>query len=323
MVDFQKIREKIRNLGFSRVLVQFPEGMKIYAWEIKANLSPFEVFISTKPCYGACDIEVEEGMATLQIGHSEIPNIEYPSQVIFAEGFSNVAFREVVEKYIERGEPYRKLGLVASVQHVNALKEVKEILESVGFEVFIGRGDGRVKYPGPILGCNFSTARDVANNVDAFLFLGTGEFHAMGVEIVTGKKVFVLDPYSSRISEVSEKVKHFIRQRYGAIAKGAEARRFGIIVSRKIGQRRLKLAEHIKQVIEDTGREALLLITDDINPEGMYYDVDVFVNTACPRVTYDDYMRFPKIVLTPIELEIALGVKNWEKFVFDEIVEVD
>ena len=323
IVDFQRIKEKIRDLGFTKVLVQLPEGMKIYAWEIKASLSPLEVFVSTKPCYGACDIEVYNGMATLQIGHSEIPNINYPQEIIFAEAFANVSFREVLGKYIEMGKPYRRLGLVTSVQHINALQEVKEFLEDHGYEAFIGNGDGRIKYAGQILGCNFSTARNIANNVDAYLFLGTGKFHAMGVEMVTGKKVFVLDPYSSQISEVSEKVEHFIRQRYGAIARVSEAKRFGIIVSKKIGQRRLRLAEHIKDVIENAGRESLFLLTEDINPEEMYYDVDAYVNTACPRVSYDDYMRFPKVIVTPIELEIALSMKKWERFMFDEIVEVD
>ena len=321
-IDFQSLREKIRSEGFERVLLQLPEGLKIYATEIVDALKGYNVYISTKPCYGACDIEVYPDMLTLHFGHSEIPNIKYPPNIVFVETFSKVSFKNVVEKFLE-DHSCDSAGLVASVQHIPQINEVRELLESRGIETYVGNGDGRVKYPGQILGCNFSTAREVAKKVSCFLFLGTGDFHAMGVEMATGKKTYVIDPFAEKYHEVSEKVSRFMRQRFGAIVKAEEADKYGIIVSSKIGQRRIKLAMALKEMIESTGKKAYLLMSDVIIPEELYYDVDVYVNTACPRVTYDDYLRFPRPIISPVELEIALKFKLWENFKFDEIVEVD
>ena len=50
-----------------------------------------------------------------------------------------------------------------------------------------------------------------------------------------------------------------------------------------------------------------------------FYPVDAFVNTACPRIAIDDAVRYRKPLITPFELEVALG-KKWETgYMFDEI----
>ncbi len=51
-----------------------------------------------------------------------------------------------------------------------------------------------------------------------------------------------------------------------------------------------------------------------------FYPVDAFVNTACPRIAIDDAVRYRKPLITPFELEVALGEKQWETgYMFDEI----
>ena len=51
-----------------------------------------------------------------------------------------------------------------------------------------------------------------------------------------------------------------------------------------------------------------------------FYPVDAFVNTACPRIAIDDSVRYAKPLITPFELEVALGEKKWELgYKFDEI----
>ncbi|HDY74833.1 MAG TPA: diphthamide biosynthesis enzyme Dph2, partial [Euryarchaeota archaeon] len=48
--------------------------------------------------------------------------------------------------------------------------------------------------------------------------------------------------------------------------------------------------------------------------------LDAFVNTACPRITIDDTARYKRPVLTPIELGIVLGLREWDDYAMDEIV---
>jgi 2-(3-amino-3-carboxypropyl)histidine synthase len=319
-IDFGSLSEKIKKMGFKRVLLQLPEGMQIYAQEIAEKLDEFDVFISANPCYGACDIETYPDMLTIQFGHSEIPNISYPPNILFVEAFATISFEEVVREFL-RGVDCSRIGILASVQHIREMERVKKLIEEYGRLAFIGVGDSRIKYPGQVLGCNFSAARKIKEDVECFILLGTGLFHGLGVRIVADREVYVLDPYANRITKVE--VDKFIKQRYLAISKAMDASRFGIIVSSKIGQRRIKLALHLKKIIEDSGRRAYLIMTDVVVPENLYYDVDVFVNTACPRITYDEYDRFKKPVISGGELLIALGVRRWEDLAFDEIVEVD
>ncbi|MEM4645842.1 MAG: diphthamide synthesis protein, partial [Archaeoglobaceae archaeon] len=37
---------------------------------------------------------------------------------------------------------------------------------------------------------------------------------------------------------------------------------------------------------------------------------DFYVNTACPRISYDDYKRFSKPIITPQEFEVLIGLKE-------------
>jgi len=319
-IDFDSLSEKIKKLGYEKILLQLPEGMQIYAQEIADKLDDFEVFISANPCYGACDIETYPDMLTIQFGHSEIPNISYPENVIFIEAFAKTSFQRVLEEFLNDVH-CKRIGILASVQHIKEIENVKKVIEENGRLAFVGDGDSRIKYPGQVLGCNFSTAREIMRDVECFILLGTGHFHGLGAKMVTKQDVYVLDPYTNRISKINEE--KFVRQRYLAISKAKDASTFGIIVSSKIGQRRTKLALHLKKSIENVGKKAYLIMTDVVVPENLYYDVDVFVNTACPRITYDDFYRFRKPVISGIELLIALGKKRWEDLTFDEIVEVD
>ena len=92
-----------------------------------------------------------------------------------------------------------------------------------------------------------------------------------------------------------------------------------MIVCSKIGQNRSDLADGMVAMLREHGRAAHKLVIEEINPTAlMSYQVDAFVNTACPRIAMDDAAR-PKPMLTPPELEIALGEREWGQYLFDQI----
>ena len=55
-------------------------------------------------------------------------------------------------------------------------------------------GAGTIK--GQVLGCNFSAIKNL--DADAFLYVGSGNFHALGIKLFTDKPVIVADPYLGR-----------------------------------------------------------------------------------------------------------------------------
>jgi 2-(3-amino-3-carboxypropyl)histidine synthase len=91
-------------------------------------------------------------------------------------------------------------------------------------------------------------------------------------------------------------------------------------MSTKPGQARPDLAMKIKNDLKINGRSGTLIAFDYISPENVdYLPFEAFINTACPRLTIDDYLRYKKPIITPVELEIVLNIRSWDEYTLDEI----
>ena len=56
------------------------------------------------------------------------------------------------------------------------------------------------------------------------------------------------------------------------------------------------------------------------DPENLtHIGMDALVSTACSRIAIDDEARYPLPVLTPPELAIALGKRDWNDYILDEL----
>ena len=77
----------------------------------------------------------------------------------------------------------------------------------------------------------------------------------------------------------------------------------------------------MNRILEKHGRKGYLLALDHVSADLIdFYPVDAFVNRACPRIAIDDSVRYNEPLVTPYELEVALGEKMWENgYQFDEI----
>ena len=92
----------------------------------------------------------------------------------------------------------KKTALAATVQFVDQMKEIKERLGSKA-EV----KKGRQKYPGQVLGCDVSAVENV--KADAILYIGDGRFHPIAIKLKTNKDVYILNPYTSKITKLETK----------------------------------------------------------------------------------------------------------------------
>jgi 2-(3-amino-3-carboxypropyl)histidine synthase len=307
-----------RTVGF-----QFPEGLKRKGAELARRVEEatgVEVIISGDPCFGACDLDrtlLEYVDILFHFGHAELGDLKLSDKIYFIEARSAVDVRPVVEKAVLELEG-KRVGLITTVQHVHKLPEACAVLRAEGRTCVIGRGDKRIAYPGQVLGCNFSAAR--AEECDEYLYIGSGDFHPLGVALSTKKRVLAADPFSGEVREVDPS--KILRQRSAVIAKSLDVKVFGIIVSSKSGQTRLELASALKKRAEKHGKEAFLILIDLVTPDQLLqFKVDAFVNTACPRLAIDEVGRFPSPMLTPQEFEIVLGEREWDKLVLDEVAE--
>ncbi len=331
-LNIEKAVETINEKDYKKVCLQIPEGLRVYAFEIVKFLekeTSASIIISADPCFGACDVANYELQnldveLIIQIGHTQIEDIEnYWIPTLFINAESDLNISKVIEKAIPLIKG-KKIGIISTSQHIHTFETVKEILIKNNFQPVIGKGDNRIALTGQILGCNFSAATSIVDNVDSFLFIGSGNFHPLGLMLTTRKPVIAVDPYTNqtRIKELEELKDIVLRQRYGAIARSKDAKRFGILVGIKRGQQRIELAYKIKSILESKQKESFIITLSNFLPSYLqgFKNVDCYISTACPRIAIDDYMQYKTPILTPVELEILLGQKKWDDYQFDQII---
>jgi 2-(3-amino-3-carboxypropyl)histidine synthase len=304
---------QIRARGAKRVALQFPAGLKRKAAAYAGALrdAGFEVIISGDPCYGACDLALDmldHADVLVHVGHSPV---DLQDRVIFVP--YEVDFDVAI---LEKALPLLKgttIGLVTTVQHVHLIKAMESFLKAKGIDVRVAEGSGRTPHRGQVLGCCFTTARET--KADEILFVGTGLFHPIGIAISTKTRVVALDPLSGIASEVTGD--SLLRRRFAIIEKARGAKSVGIIVSAKGGQARMDLARKLAALSPD----AVIVTMKEVSPDELLnLGFTSYVNTACPRLAYDDQVRFPVPVLSPQEFEILCGTRSWEDYQIDEIV---
>ena len=315
--EIERIAELVEERKARVIRLQFPEGLKRYAPHVAKRIKrqiDVAVVLSGNPCYGACDLDYDaEADLLVHFGHAEIPELA-AQRVYFVEVRSDVDVIPVVNQALGLIKGPR-VGLVTNVQHVHTLGSVRRCLESAGLQSSIGSGDGRIKYPGQVLGCNFSSARAI--DVDEYLYIGGGAFHALGVALATGKRVIAADPFLHRTSIPDANL--IVKQRYALITKALDARTFCVLAGTKTGQRRLDLAFDLAEQAIERGYDAYTVTINELTPWTLYqFPAEAYVNTACPRVTIDDATRFKAPMLTPIEFEMVIGKRDLSEYALDE-----
>jgi 2-(3-amino-3-carboxypropyl)histidine synthase len=204
--------------------------------------------------------------------------------------------KPLLKKTLKKLAPYDKIGLLTTSQHLHELVNAKKFFEENKKDSILG---------GQILGCNAKKAEKIQDEVDAFLYIGSGRFHPLAM-LAIDKPVIIANPYTLEVSEITKEERSRAEKKQKArIMRAIEAQNYGIIISTKTGQHNMKKALEIKNKIEDANKKAYLFVGEEINPARlMGYKIDAWINTACPRIVEDE---FDKPILNPDELETILN----------------
>jgi 2-(3-amino-3-carboxypropyl)histidine synthase len=318
-LEIERVVELIRRSGAGRVGLQAPEGLARLlpglAEKIRRETGA-TVIVSGDPCYGACDVDQElarEVDLLVHLGHAELG--EAQDKIFFLETRMPVDLREAVKRAIPLLSS-RRVGVSTTVQHLHKLSDAVAALAEERIEGVLGAPGGRLRYPGQVLGCCYSSA--VSLDVEEHLFIGTGSFHPLGMALATGRRVVAADPVTGAVSVIDPGP--MLRRRFAKIAGAKKARRFAVLVSKKPGQRRMELARRLKEKGEARGLDMVLVYLDVVGPDRLLnLGVEAAVCTACPRIALDDADRYSIPLLTPSEFEILLGERQWEEYEFDEM----
>ncbi|HZW54661.1 MAG TPA: diphthamide biosynthesis enzyme Dph2 [Nitrososphaerales archaeon] len=326
-IDENKLRTIIEEKHPKRIAFSAPDGLLKTIRELNTRLQAedpsIQCIIIADPTYGSCDTVDADAQRlgadiAFHIGHNvRIPRFGKITYSI--DAYDDIPFDSVAtiaaKQFKSKG--VNSVGLVAFAQHVLQLHKTAEIIESNGVRAIIGRGLGQLQ-DGQIFGCEFYPAFNIRNQVQAMALLGQSMFHAIGLNLSSGKPTYILDPYEESVVDVQQIAQERLKKSVLAIYKARDAENFGVIIGLKEGQIMAEQSISIKSKLESFGKKVQLLAFREITPDriNQLTGIEAFVQTGCPRVSVDGY-NFTKPVLSVPQTDALINLLSGKEVGMD------
>lgn len=196
----------------------------------------------------------------------------------------------------------KRIALFTTIQFLDSLSSIQQQLEKAGKDVFIDQ-PRHTKYPGQMLGCSVHEY-----DCDAFLYIGDGLFHPKALALRNSKPVYCYDPLAEKFFVLDIKdIEQIKKQQKGALLKFYHATEIGVLITTKPGQHFMRSALQLKKKFPDKKFYFLLSDTIDFSQLENFNFIECFVNTACPRISFDDAKRLHKPIVDIGEIEKSLS----------------
>ncbi len=218
---------------------------------------------------------------------------------------------------------YKIVALYASVQFCNALEKVKEQLQDANITIITSQPD-RTHIKSQLLGCdNYHSSLNLApkelQEIDAYLYVGDGKFHPLALmhaqkDSSAIKEVICNDPLRNEMTVMAlDDIKKSLRRYKGSLLKFLSAKNIGVLITVKPGQEHLKPAFFLEKRFPEKKFYYFIDDTISFNQLENFPFIEVWVNTACPRIGLDDQEQFRKGVINlndALRAEEILGKEN-------------
>ena len=202
---------------------------------------------------------------------------------------------------------YTTVGLYASVQFVNQLDTVRTQLAKAGIIIISSKAD-RTHVTGQILGCdNYHNSLHLdaqqESAIDCYLYIGDGKFHPLALvyaqkDKTEMKEIICNDPLQHKMILVGiQDIKTILKKYRGSLIKFLSATTIGVIVTIKPGQEQFRPALLLETKFPD--KKFYYFIDNVISFDQLenFNFIEVWVNTSCPRVGFDDQEKFRRGVI--------------------------
>ncbi|MEK6877995.1 MAG: diphthamide biosynthesis enzyme Dph2 [Nanoarchaeota archaeon] len=318
--DFQidYVIEEIKKRRAKKIMLQFAEGIKIDALEVVAELNKkvdCDFVVSGDSAWGGCDLAIDDAKKIgadliVHFGHAPFIKIDFPIVYVYVK--DNKDLNPLIKKSLKDLKKYESIGLVSSIQHIHKLNEIKEFYGKNGKKVKIPRAVGFSYIDGHVVGCEYTGLKQIKDEVDCVVVLGN-RFHSLGAALsVTNKPVFLIDTYNDVVESMDKFRNIIIKQRNIAIHKIKDAKKIGIIIGTKPGQK-FGSYNAIKKELEKQGKEVLPITMNEMTTDKIlnFYNIQGFVELACPRIATDDYGKYERPIITFREALVVIGKLKW------------
>ncbi|KAI9882589.1 MAG: Vacuolar ATP synthase subunit B [Watsoniomyces obsoletus] len=319
--EIPKTIHRIRTSGCSKIALQFPEGLLIFATTISDIIVRFcpgtETVIMGDVTYGACCIDDYTARALgcdflIHYAHScLIPMDITRIKTLYVFVDISIDTSHLLATLERNFSPDKTIAMVGTIQFNATLHSIKPALERSGFKVLIPQIAPLSK--GEILGCT-SPRLPSSSSVDLLLYLGDGRFHLESAMIHNPLiPAYRYDPYSRKLT--IEKYNHDEMQdlRKEAIQTAKKAQKWGLILGSLGRQGNPHTMKMIEKILEERNISFVNILLSEIFPEKlgiMHQDVECWVQIACPRLSIDWGYAFSRPLLTPYEALVVLGLRE-------------
>jgi len=312
----------IKAFNPERILIQGADGFKNRLLAIKESIlranPTVDVIIDGDKCYGACDLPIDKIPKLkidllVHIGHTPfkydhkhvlVPVIYVPLY------YEKVELREdLLQEIFDLCSNYR-VKFLYSIQYYPIYKWIlSKIFRCKKASTLIKDSQSLV------LGCNIPKVVKDTGNIDLFIVISSGIFHALGVAIWTGKKTILLDVHREQLIDMEKERKRILSIIATRIEKAKSAKKFGVITVNKSGQFNLDLSLQVCKRLHQMGKKVYHIILSEVTEENLQYfiDLDAFIQTGCPRISIDDQERFSRPILNYEQYLILIGEKRFEE----------
>lgn len=314
----EKLVKELKKIKPKKVLVQLPEGIKQNAFEIAEIIENLgiETIFSGETVWGGCSIALQEAEALsvdliVHFGHAKFIDSDFP--ILYIEVKDELDLKPLLKKSLKELKKFKTLGLSYSIQHRHDIKNIKKFYEKNGKEVVLSKKKGLVEYEGHIVGCQYRGLQSIEKNVDAFVIIGNN-FHSMGAALTVEKPVILIDVYNAEVKNMEGLKDKILKQRAISIEKLKEAKNVGIIIEIKPGQK-FGSPKFLIDKLKEKGKNPIVITMSELTPDKImnFYNIDAFIELACPRIAIDDFAKYPRPILTFKEALVALNVKSWDE----------
>jgi diphthamide biosynthesis enzyme Dph1/Dph2-like protein len=214
----------------------------------------------------------------------------------------------------------KKVIFFLNIQFHHQYDALKEQLTGAGITVVTVRPK-HAWHDGQILGCSvedwtsvegkeqLAKRKDVVSSdldgVGGFVYVGDGLFHPKALLFKNDVPVFIYDPKTKLARTLTQAdLADIQRSRKGALATFHTATHVGVLLTTKYGQNRLPQLHKLEAQFPDKKFYYLLADVIDFAKLEDFSFLQVFVNTACPRIM-DDFAKVPRPMVNLEELGIV------------------
>lgn len=225
--------------------------------------------------------------------------------LIDAKWDGKIRLNEQLKEFLKNKKP-KSIAIFSSIQFTDLNNFIRQ-LEKRGVKVNTTKAK-RTDKEIQILGCDCypdSFQDRIIQNSDLIFYIGDGLFHpkALLLSQIKNKKIkpiIIFDPISNKIKELTEKdIEKQVQRMKRNLKLFINANLLGILVTIKPGQQYFNLAKKLKRQLESEGKKAYIFIdnTLSLNQLENYPFVQVWINTACPRIGTDDIINIEKPII--------------------------